>query len=122
MSLALLIAGILFSSGVAAVESYIVGRDWLIPVEREDGTTLPLVEIDHHVMYRVSCADGVHTGDIIYLNIYSALTISYWTSNTAVDCFVMTTTDTDGRVSKYSEVFQATEWNSPNPPACGLLP
>ena len=114
----LLIAWMLFSIQAAAVESYIVGRDWLIPIERENGDLLPLAEIDHHTMHRVSCADGVHTGDIIYLNIYSALTISYWTSNTPVDCFVMTTTDTDGRTSKYSEVFQAVEYNSPNPPSC----
>ena len=116
-----LIAWMLFSSNVAAVESYVVGRDWVIPVTREGGELLELWEISHHTMYRVNCATGVQTGEIIYPDLFNSLTVSYWISNTPVDCFRMTTTDIDNRTSRFSGVFQAVEWNSPSPPSCGLV-
>ena len=114
----LILAGMLFSTEALAAH-YIVGKQWVIPVEREDGTLLPLAQISHHTMYRVSCADHNVRGEIIQADIYNALTMSFWISTTPIDCFVMTTHDTDGRVSKFSEVFYAVEYDAPQPVGCG---
>ena len=114
----LLIAGMLFFTPIHAVNTYIVTKDWVIATTRENGDPLLLSEIAYHSMYRVDCNTGLKNGEIMHVELQYNLTILFWSSPTPVDCFILTTTDTAGRVSVDSEVFHATQYGAPSPVEC----
>ena len=99
-------------------ETHYITEKWKLPVEREDGTELLISEIAYHTFYEADCITKELTGRIINSEVQFNLTQLFWASPNTKECFLATTTDTDGRESVYSELFQAVEYNAPKTIEC----
>ena len=89
------------NSGSGEVSSELVKLNWIAPSEREDGTPLSLSEIAGYRIYYGS-STGAYP-NLIEMMDGSAVEVNLNNLSPGLYYFVITTLDTDGRESAFSE-------------------
>jgi len=114
-----LILLIMTAVSVAEVaKPYMLKLDYVAPTEREDNTELTQEEIAGYKVWHVDCDNPVYEvnePDEPLINNVS----SYWfASDKPEQCLIFATVDTDGLVSRPSNLFVARDFRAPKAATC----